>query len=46
VKAPSIHKLKAYLSRDPFNEAGVAQYKMVGVDPMKSDPRVRTVLTY
>ncbi|MGO9378955.1 MAG: YciI family protein [Dissulfurispiraceae bacterium] len=43
-QAPSIDELKAYLSRDPFNEAGVAQYKVLEFEPTKSDPRVKAII--
>jgi len=45
-QAPSIDELKAYLSRDPFNEAGVAQYEVLEFDPKKTDPRFRALLKY
>jgi len=44
--APSIDEIKAYMSRDPFNEAGVAQYEVLEFNPMKSDPRIRAILKY
>jgi uncharacterized protein YciI len=43
-QAPNIDELKDYLSRDPFNEAGVAQYEVLEFDPVKSDPRIRAIL--
>jgi uncharacterized protein YciI len=45
-QAPSIDELKAYLSRDPFNKAGVAQYEVLEFNPMKSDPRFSALLKY
>ena len=45
-QAQSSDEIKAYLSRDPFNEAGVAQYEVLEFNPMKSDPRIRAILKY
>lgn len=44
VQALSAEELHAYLSRDPFNQAGVASYEVLEFTPVKSDPRLKPIL--
>ncbi len=43
-QAPSIEELKALVSQDPFNLAGVATYDIVEFAVLKSDPRLQQIV--
>ena len=42
--AAGMEELLDFLSKDPFNKAGVAQYEILEFTPVKSDPRLKDVL--
>ena len=43
-QASGVDELRDFLSKDPFNKAGVAQYEILEFTPVKSDPRLKDVL--
>jgi uncharacterized protein YciI len=43
-QAASADELKTFMSKDPFNQAGVTTYDFVEFTPLKFDPRLKQVL--
>jgi len=43
-QAPNAGELRAFLSKDPFNQAGAAAYDVVEFTPLKSDPRLEQII--
>ncbi len=43
-QAKDTGEIKAWMNKDPFSKAGVAEYEIIEFMPMKSDPRIKDIL--
>jgi uncharacterized protein YciI len=43
-KAESVQELQNFVSKDPLQTAGVAEYEILEFTPLKSDPRLKDIL--